>query len=88
MNDTSPNRVQEIVSLKHRVSAVLQEALSGMDAWGDPTRFRDDRGYVRWGLVEKEIYKFIDEANSLLDGNDPANAPADRPAKAGERSGI
>jgi hypothetical protein len=56
--------VEGIVSLKQNVSAVLQEALSGMDAWGDPTRFRDSRGYVRWGMVEQQIHKFIDEANA------------------------
>ena len=65
---TSSCMVDSVVRLKQNVSAVLQEALSGMDAWGDKTRFRDDNGFVRWGLVEKEIHKFIDEANAELSG--------------------
>lgn len=50
-----------LLALKRNVSAILQEALSGMDAWGDySTLYRSDDGYVQWGMVEDAIHNAID----------------------------
>jgi hypothetical protein len=57
--------VDSIVGLKALVSAILHEALRGYDV---SKRYRNEDGYVRWGLVEKDIHAAIDEANSGIGG--------------------
>jgi hypothetical protein len=63
--------VQPVVHLKSRVSEVLREAVSGMDAWGEASdRYRTLDGYVRWGAVEKAIHTAIDEAGAAVGSPD------------------
>lgn len=49
--------------IKAEVSGILQSALSGLD---EKYRYRPADGgmYIRWGLVEKDIHRAID--NNLL----------------------
>lgn len=54
-----------LAGLKVRVSEILHEALRGYDM---STRYRGKDGYVRWGLVEKDIHAAIDEANMAMAG--------------------
>ena len=64
-NAPSSCTVDSIVGLKARVSEILHEALRGYD---QSTRYRTEAGYVRWGLVERDIHAAIDEANSVIHG--------------------
>ena len=55
-----PENAPSSVGLKARVSEILHEALRGYD---QSTRYRNEAGYVRWGLVERDIHAAIDEDN-------------------------
>jgi len=46
-------------TIKDRVSEILHEALRGYD---QSARYRTEAGFVRWGLVEKDIIAAIGEA--------------------------
>ena len=46
-------------AIKDRVSEIVHEALRGYD---QSERYRTEDGFVRWGLVEKDIIAAIDEA--------------------------
>lgn len=46
-------------TIRDRVSEILHEALRGYD---QSERYRTEDGFVRWGLVEKDIIAAIDEA--------------------------
>jgi hypothetical protein len=59
---SSSCRVDSVVGLKARVSEILHEALRGYNM---SKRYRDEAGFVRWGMVEKDIHAAIDEANSI-----------------------
>lgn len=43
-------------TIKKDVSDILHAAISGFDK-----RYRYKGGYIRWGLVEKDIYRAIDK---------------------------
>ena len=50
-------------TLKGKISKILGDALAGIEQ-----RYRHDRNYIRWGLVEKEIFDAIDAAQ--IGGNE------------------
>lgn len=55
----SENVLFDSDSLKEKVSSILRAALDGSEA-----NYRTEDGYIRWGLVERDIHAAIDESNS------------------------
>lgn len=60
-----PRPVDALVGLKSRVSEILHEALRGYDM---SQRYRNEQGFIRWGIVEKDIHEAIDAANARVSG--------------------
>lgn len=63
-------------TIKDRVSQILHEALRGYD---QSARYRTEDGFVRWGLVEKDIIAAVDEAANppMIDWQPIETAPKD-----------
>ena len=53
--DCSDKCDQWAIKVKKRVSNILHRALSGEDK-----NFRTEGGFIRWGLVEREMHEAID----------------------------
>lgn len=59
-------KLRQKQKLKADISAIMLGALSGQ-----VKKYRTDDGFVRWGLVEKDMFKAIDECFAKeLDGDD------------------
>ena len=43
------------VRIKTEISKILQSAINGSNEY-----YRTDKGFIRWGLVEREIHETID----------------------------
>jgi len=60
--------------IKKGISSILYSALSGIDE-----KYRAEEGFIRWGLVESDIYAVIDnqlipENKSTITNNERMNA--------------
>ena len=63
-------------TIKDRISQILHEALRG---YNQSARYRTGDGFVRWGLVEKDIIAAVDEATNppMIDWQPIETAPKD-----------